>query len=88
MDADGSDIQRLTDLSGLAVLPAWSPDGNKIAFSFRSSGSLYNELYVMDADGSNLTQIYTDPEFGNFTSQLVARQPAARDLHRPECHQQ
>ena len=38
--------------------PSWSPDGTKIAFSASSGGN--NEIYVMNADGSNHTNITND----------------------------
>jgi Tol biopolymer transport system component len=43
--------------------PAWSPDGNQIAFSSSSSHSL-ERIYVMDADGSNLRRVTDDDERG------------------------
>ena len=49
MDADGSNLTRLTPLGSYTNDPAWSPDGAKIAFSFN------NRIYVMDSDGSNQT---------------------------------
>ena len=51
MKADGSDLTRLTRNSGLDGFPAWSPDGEQIAFL--SDGT----LYVMDADGDDLTRL-------------------------------
>jgi TolB protein len=33
----------------------WSPDGSRIAFTSRRDGN--DELYVMDADGSNQTRL-------------------------------
>ena len=65
MSRDGKSERRLTDhdadSSSAANLffqidPAWSPDGTKIAFSSRRSGS--NALYVMNADGTG-TQMLT-----------------------------
>ena len=66
MNADGSNVQRLTfdpvggpksDLS-----PTWSPDGTRIAFASNRADNY--EIYVMNADGSNqqrlTTSIYGD----------------------------
>ena len=54
MDADGGDPQRLTENRKNERYPAWSPDGNRIAFSADRKGDLQNfEIYVMDADGGN-----------------------------------
>jgi Tol biopolymer transport system component len=49
MNADGSEQRRLTSEAWRAAL-AWSPLGDKIAFSSRRDGNL--EIYVMNADGS------------------------------------
>jgi len=53
MDADGSNVNRLTNLDG--VDPVWSPDGRKIVFGSERDGN--PEIYVMDADGSNQTRL-------------------------------
>ena len=59
---DGSDQKALA----AGHEPVWSPDGTKIAFvgrgEIRDSGDWYgshgyNEIYVMDADGSNIARI-------------------------------
>jgi Tol biopolymer transport system component len=39
--------------------PAWSPDGTRIAFSAYSQSGW--DLYVMDADGGNLTKVHDEP---------------------------
>jgi hypothetical protein len=52
MNADGSDVQRLTDSYDAAEWNAtWSPDGNQLAFSY-SLNPENPEIYVMNADGS------------------------------------
>ena len=43
--------QRLTNISGTDFLPAWSPDGTKIAFVSGRDADL--EIYTMNANGSN-----------------------------------
>jgi len=55
IDWQGTGFQTL--LAGPAddIDPAWSPDGHRIAFSSDRDG-VYN-IYVMNADGSNITQI-------------------------------
>ena len=61
MDADGSNPTRLTDNPASDIVPAWSPDGTKIAFASRRDGN--PEVYVMDADGSNPTRLTDNPTF-------------------------
>ena len=36
-------------------IPAWSPDGRRIAFDSQRDGN--REIYVMDADGSGVTRL-------------------------------
>ena len=61
MNADGSNLQGplTTPNKGNDEYddePAWSPDGSKIAF-IRNMEFNWQVLYVMGADGSNLTQL-------------------------------
>jgi Tol biopolymer transport system component len=39
--------------------PAWSPDGEKIAFESNRDGN--SDIYVMNVDGSNIRRLTTDP---------------------------
>ncbi len=69
MDADGSNVQRLTHNDKVDARPAWSPDGQKIVFHSVRDGSsdqppylepavrLEFEIYVMDADGGNVKRL-------------------------------
>jgi Tol biopolymer transport system component len=57
ISADGSTQTNLTsNLVGHQQYPAWSPDGTKIAFVSSHDGG-DDEIYVMDADGSNLISL-------------------------------
>jgi Tol biopolymer transport system component len=51
MNADGSHLRRLTESHGADKDPAWSPDGQKIAFTSWRHGNA--EIYVIDADGTH-----------------------------------
>jgi Tol biopolymer transport system component len=51
----GSDLAQLTDGPWPDFLPAWSPDGTKIAFTREFRGSA--EIFVMNADGSGAVQL-------------------------------
>ena len=55
MNADGSDVTRLTNNSVDDLNPAWSPDGTRIAFASQRDGN--SEVYVMNADGSGVTRL-------------------------------
>lgn len=59
MNADGSDVIRLTSSAGNDDAAAWSPDGSKIVFNSRRDGN--TEIYVMGADGSNQTRLTNHP---------------------------
>jgi Tol biopolymer transport system component/predicted alpha/beta-hydrolase family hydrolase len=60
-DADGGSAQRLTDSDANDLFPAWSPDGTQIAFFSMRPGSRRQDIYVMQADGSNLQQLTDSP---------------------------
>jgi TolB protein len=45
--------KRLTSPPGENSLPAWSPDGRRVAFVSTRHGEGNSEIYVMNADGSN-----------------------------------
>ena len=58
ISSDGTGPINLTRNSCADDEPDWSPDGTKIAWSSDRDGNF--EIYVMDADGSNVTQLTTD----------------------------
>ncbi len=67
MNADGSDVQRLTDAAGRDVEPHWSPDGATIVFSSERDDPDNAQLYLMNADGSNQRRLpspLTDDQIG------------------------
>src|SRR5918994_7202728 len=55
MNADGTNQTRLTFNAFDDGDPAWSPDGQKIAFASDRDGNL--EIYVMNKNGSNQTRL-------------------------------
>ncbi len=73
MNADGSDQVNLThDPAALDALPAWSPDGSRLAFVSERDGN--REIYVMSADGSSPMRLTDDPgEDSNPTWSLDGR---------------
>ena len=54
-DADGSNLQRLTDTPGYDAEATVSPTGDKIVFTTVRDGD--PEIYTMDLDGSNQTRL-------------------------------
>jgi Tol biopolymer transport system component len=60
MNADGTNVIRLTNDQARDSQPSWSPDGKRIAFARRDSGT--SDIYVMNVDGSGLTRLTDHPE--------------------------
>ena len=66
MMADGSQPRNLTNNpTSYDSVPDWSPDGTKIAFCSDRNGNIAIdgnlEIYVMDADGDNPTNLTQNP---------------------------
>jgi Tol biopolymer transport system component len=57
MRPDGSGLTNLTNDPAHDVDPYWSPDGKRIAFLSDRAG--YMQVFVMNADGSNVFQVTT-----------------------------
>jgi len=64
-DANGNfPVTRLTNNDGVDSYPALSPDGKKVAFVSDRSGN--KDIYLMNADGSELVDLTNDPSEDNF----------------------
>ena len=69
MNPDGKRVRQLTKHPKFDGRPTWSPDGQKIIFmSYRDGhrfmgwGSMFGEIYVMNADGENPINLTQSPE--------------------------
>ena len=63
MDTNGQNVRQLTNGPSRNGMPAWSPDGTKIAFTSDRNGSF--NIFVMSADGHDICQV-TDSENGDY----------------------
>jgi uncharacterized protein YjdB len=52
-------LHKIAADTGMAIDPAFSPDGSRLAFVSSREGVAH--VYVMDADGSNLQKVTADP---------------------------
>ena len=55
MNADGTGVTQLTDNDDWDWWPVWSPNGKQIAFGSDRYGD--REIFVMNADGSNVVSL-------------------------------
>lgn len=63
MDFDGSNVVQLTSGSFIDIEPTYNVDGSKICFaSNRSATPDRDEIFIMNADGSDLMQLTNTPE--------------------------
>lgn len=70
---EGTSDRQFTRSGGLAMQPAWSPDGSAIAYVLRRKNS--SDLAVMNADGSG-TRLLTNDESPVVDNNLWAFSPA------------
>ena len=70
INADGSGLTDLTRgrVNHYISSPSWSPDGNRLAFEVDGGdlGILDREIFVIDADGGNLTNLTNHDEADRF----------------------
>ncbi len=64
MNADGSDVRRLTDSESCDIVPKWTLDGKQIIFGSNRGGQY--DIYSMNADGSNVFQLTNDSAYESF----------------------
>jgi TolB protein len=62
-NSDGSNDVQLTDPSLIGGSPAWSPGGELIAFDEFADQGRRQQIFVMDANGSNVRQLTMDPNW-------------------------
>ncbi len=78
INVDGSDLHNLTSDPEDDEAPAWSPDGNWIAFHSYRDGN--PEVYLMRADGTQLTNLSNSPAAGDFNPDWRPSPVAARGM--------
>lgn len=60
MDADGENLQRLTNTPYFTGVPDWSPDGSQIVFN-EEDEDFSSDLYIMNANGENRQNLTNTP---------------------------
>lgn len=60
VDRSGMNVRHLTSMAGVETEPAWSPDGTRIAFAGSATVGSSQDIYVMNADGTNVVNITAD----------------------------
>ncbi len=62
MDSDGNNVVQITNSSALNnSAPAWSPDGNRLAFT-RSNANQVSDIFVINVDGTGETNLTNNLE--------------------------
>ena len=97
MNADGSNQTQLTFLEGDPAYPIWSPNGKQIVFTvlvgehFDKKNKrivMDEEVFVMDADGTNQRNLTNNPEYDSFPDwspdgeQIVFVSSRSRNVHK------
>lgn len=78
MDTDGTNVEQLTNFTGSGVWsPAMSPDGDWVVFvsNFENPDTSLFEVYIMEADGSNISAVTQDLTYNDHSCWLLAPPP-------------
>jgi Tol biopolymer transport system component/imidazolonepropionase-like amidohydrolase len=84
-EADGSSVRALAEMDATQQHPAWSPDGDWIAFTTWSEAEGEGHLFKIRANGRDLTRlsqrggVYRDPVWSPDGERIVAFRGYARD---------
>ena len=62
MNADGTNVQRLTKVGKYNASPSWSPDGKSIAFAGQEGDHF--DIFTMNIDGTNLKRLTDAKKLG------------------------
>lgn len=82
IDADGSNLQRLTETDAFERQPVWSPDGTKIVFTrttfvSEEDGEGSSDIYLVNVDGSGTIQLTDHPGQDRWPTWLPGGQETA-----------
>jgi TolB protein len=59
MNADGSDLRRLTDTPAVEGSPSWTADGKQIVYASNATGNF--QIWIINADGTDPKQLTQEP---------------------------
>ncbi|HJQ49259.1 MAG TPA: hypothetical protein VJ838_01960 [Gaiellaceae bacterium] len=59
MRQNGTDKQQVTQMSGPAIFPDFSPNGSQIVFTAKPAGSPTRDIYLVNSNGTDLTRLTT-----------------------------
>lgn len=62
-DLFGENLHRVTGTGHPDRLPAWSPDGTRIAFAQERDGQGQADIFVVDENGANLTNLTSSTDY-------------------------